>query len=94
MNNLVWKGLLAASTVAAGFVASKLTDQVWRTTGQDDVDPHDPDSPMLQAVAYAALAGLMAAALRTYSMRKAAQYYAKSTGHLPPEVEASRRESA
>ena len=75
--------VLASSAILAGVVATKLTDQIWRTAGQDDIDPADPESPILQAVAYAALTGLIAAAVKTYTSRKAAQYYVNSSGHLP-----------
>lgn len=87
MGSIVWKALAAGSTVLATIVAGKLVDQIWRTAGQDDIDPDDPDSPILHAVAYAALTGLTVAAIRTFTTRKAAQYYANSAGHLPKELE-------
>ena len=72
------EGIEAATVVA---VKVKPGDTV--TAGQDDIDPADPESPILQAVAYAALTGLIAAAVKTYTSRKAAQYYVNSSGHLP-----------
>lgn len=86
VGNIVWKVLAASSAVLAGVVASKVTDQIWRTAGQEDIDPADPESPILQAVAYAALTGLIAAAVKTFTTRKAAQYYENSAGHLPKGV--------
>ena len=65
MGSMVWKALAGASAVIATMVAGKVADQVWRTAGQEDVDPADPDSPMMQAVLYAALTGLVAAGLKT-----------------------------
>lgn len=86
MGSMVWKALAGASAVIATMVAGKVADQLWRTAGQEDVDPADPDSPMMQAVLYAALTGLVAAGLKTFATRKAAQYYENSSGHLPKGV--------
>lgn len=86
MGNIVWKALAASSAVIATMVAGKVADQIWRTAGQEDIDPADPESPLWEAVAYAALTGLIAAAVRTYTTRKAAQYYENSAGHLPKDV--------
>lgn len=83
MGNLTWKILATASALAAGIVASKLADQVWKTAGQDKIDPNDPESPIWQAVAYAAITGLAVGAAKTFATRKAAQYYENSAGHLP-----------
>ncbi|HPF75199.1 DUF4235 domain-containing protein [Phycicoccus elongatus] len=89
MGSIVWKALAASSAVVATLVATKVADQIWKTTGQDDIDPADPESPILQAVAYAALTGLIAAAIKTYTTRKAAEYYENSAGHLPKGLETS-----
>lgn len=87
MGSIVWKALAGGSAVLATVVAGKLAGQIWRTVGQDDIDPADPESPLAEAVVYAALVGLLAAGLKTYATRKAAQYYANSTGHLPKGLE-------
>ncbi len=87
MSNMVWKALAAGSALAAGIIATKVADQIWKTFGQDDIDPTDPDSPIWQAVAYAALTGLAVGAARTFATRKAAAYYEHSSGHLPKEFE-------
>lgn len=83
MGNLVWKVLATGSAVLAGLVASKFADQIWKTAGQDTIDPNDPDSPIWQAVAYAALTGLAVGAAKTFATRKAAAYYEHSAGHRP-----------
>jgi hypothetical protein len=38
-------------------------------------------------VAWAAVSGTMIGIARMLATRKAAHYYAKSTGHLPPELQ-------
>ena len=47
-------------------------------------NPADPDVDMREAVAWAALSGTLIALARMLATRRAAKYYAKSTGHLPP----------
>ncbi len=86
MGSIVWKALAAGSTVIATLVAGRVAEQIWKSTGQDDVNPEDPEAPVLQAVAYAALTGLLVAGLKTFATRKAAQYYENSAGHLPKGV--------
>ena len=44
MGSIVWKALAASSAVVATLVATKVADQIWKTTGQDDIDPADPES--------------------------------------------------
>jgi hypothetical protein len=86
MGSIVWKALAASSALIATMVASKVADQVWKTAGQENVDPDDPESPILQAVLYAALVGLLAGGIKTFTTRKAASYYEHSAGHLPKGV--------
>ncbi|HVK25867.1 MAG TPA: DUF4235 domain-containing protein, partial [Actinokineospora sp.] len=53
-------------------------------SGRDEIhDPRDPRTPAKEAVLFAALTGLAVGAARVVVTRKAAAYYAKSTGHLP-----------
>lgn len=86
MGNLVWKVLGTGSALLAAALAAKVVDQVWDAIGQDQVDPKNPNAPLYQALGYAALTGLAAGAAKTFMTRKAAQYYAKSAGHLPAEL--------
>ncbi|PRY57132.1 uncharacterized protein DUF4235 [Knoellia remsis] len=84
---MVWKILGTGSAIAAGLAATKIADQVWQKAGQDvSIDPKDPDSPVMAALAYAALTGLAAGIARTMATRKAAQFYARSAGHKPAEI--------
>ena len=47
-------------------------------------NPADPDVDVWEAVAWAAVSGTAIALARMLATRKAASYYARSTGHLPP----------
>lgn len=86
MGTLVWKLLGTGGAILAGVVATKVVNAVWAKAGQDEVNPKNPDAPLAKAVAYAAITGLAVGAARTFTARKAAQYYRNSAGHLPKEI--------
>jgi hypothetical protein len=50
-------------------------------------NPEHPDVSMAEAVAFAALSGVMVGLARMLASRKAAEYYRKSTGHLPANLQ-------
>jgi hypothetical protein len=78
----------SGSAVLAGIVANKLVVIIWKTAGRGErPDPRDPRVPWGDAVAFAALTGLAVGAARVIATRKAAQFYEKSSGHLPKAVE-------
>ena len=88
MGTFVWRVLGTGSAILAGVVASKVVQQVWRRAGRDEIlDPRDPRTPWRDAVVFAALTGLAVGAARVLVTRKAAEYYEKTTGHLPPPME-------
>ena len=87
MGSTVWKILGTGSAILAGIAATKVADKVWERAGQDrSINPKDPDSPFMAALAYAALTGLAAGVAKTLVTRKAAKFYAKSAGHKPEAV--------
>ena len=87
MGSMVWKILGTGSAIAAGIAATKVADQLWQRAGRNaGLDPKDPDSPVVEALMYAALTGLAAGIARTMATRKAAQFYARSAGHKPQEI--------
>ena len=88
MGNALWRVLGTGSAIVAGMVANKAITAVWKKAGRDaEIDPRDPDSPIWEALAYAALAGLAMGVARTFATRQAAQIYQRSTGHLPNELQ-------
>lgn len=87
MGSLVWKIVGTGSAVLAGVIANKIVTEAWKRTGRDDqIDPNNPDVPIGQALAFAALTGLAVGAARVLATRQAATYYRRSAGHLPPEL--------
>ncbi len=86
----VWSVMALGSTLASATVAKKALDSTWRAaTGKTPPsNPADPDVDLWEAVAWAALSGTFIALAKMLATRKAAQYYQKSTGDLPPGLRA------
>ena len=82
----VWTIFSLASALTAAAVAKKALNSGWRaaTGKQPPANPADPDVDFKEAVAWAAVSGTLIALARMLAGRKAAHYYARSTGHLPP----------
>ncbi|WP_181310731.1 DUF4235 domain-containing protein [Nocardioides campestrisoli] len=83
-----WTVFSLGSAIAAAAVAKKALNTSWRAaTGKNPpANPADPDVDLWEAVAWAAVSGTAIGLARMLATRKAANYYAKSTGHLPPEL--------
>ena len=83
--------LSAATTSALGAaaLAKKGLNTSWRAaTGKNPPEnPADPDVSIGEAVMWAAVSGTLIGVARMLASRRAAHYYAKSTGHLPPQLE-------
>lgn len=84
VGNMVWKLLGTGSTIAAGIIANKVISVVWKKAGRDSaIDPTNPEIPLGEAIAYAALVGVAVGLARTMTTRQAAAIYQRSAGHLP-----------
>jgi len=85
----VWSVFSLVAALLAATVARKLLNTVWKAaTGKEPpANPADPQVAMAEALAWATLSGTLVAVARMLASRRAAGYYAKSTGHLPPGVE-------
>ncbi len=85
----VWSVFSLAAALGAAAVAKKTLNTGWRAaTGKNPpANPADPDVHVWEAVAWAAVSGTFIALARMLATRRAANYYAKSTGHLPPELQ-------
>ena len=82
----VWSIFSIAAALAAAALAKKALNTSWRAaTGKNPpANPADPDVDLWEAVLWAAVSGTAVQLARMLATRKAANYYAKSTGHLPP----------
>ena len=81
----VWSLMGLAATVGATMAARKAMTTTWKlSTGkQPPSNPEHPDVSMAEAVAWAAASGVAVGLARMFATRKAADYYRRSTGHLP-----------
>jgi hypothetical protein len=80
-------GLVA--TLGATIAARKALTATWKlSTGkQPPSNPEHPDVSMGEAVAWAVASGVAVGLARMLASRKAADYYRRSTGHLPGNLE-------
>jgi hypothetical protein len=85
----VWTVFSLISALAAAAVAKKAIDTGWRAaTGKHPPEnPADPDVQMGEAVAWAVVSGTFVALARMLAQRRAADYYRRSAGRLPPQLE-------
>jgi hypothetical protein len=84
-----WRILGGLSAVLAGVAARKVLVKSWRlATGNDPpANPEAPDTSWQEAVGWAVVSGAAMGVARLLATRKAAAYYRRSTGHLPPGME-------
>jgi Protein of unknown function (DUF4235) len=82
----VWTAFSLVAGLGAAAVTRKLLDRSWRAAAGKNPpeNPADPDVGLGEAVVWSALTGALVALARMVAQRRAANYYARSTGHLPP----------
>jgi thiazole synthase ThiGH ThiG subunit len=85
----IWTAFSVMSALVAAALAKKALDTGWKAaTGKNPpVNPADPDVAMGEAVAWAVVSGTFVALARMLAQRRAANYYTRSAGHLPPQLE-------
>jgi len=85
----LWTAFSLVSALAAAALAKKALDTGWKAaTGKNPPEnPADPDVRMGEAVAWAMVSGTFVALARMLAQRRAADYYRRSAGHLPPQLE-------
>ncbi len=81
-----WSTFSLVAALGAAAVAKKGLDSGWKvaTGKQPPENPADPDVDVWEAVAWAAASGTFVALAKMFAQRRAAGYYLKSTGELPP----------
>lgn len=84
----IWTAFSLASALTAAAVAKKTLDKSWTlATGKKPPEnPADPDVEIWEAVTWAVASGVAVGLARMLAQRRAASYYARSTGHLPPDL--------
>ena len=84
-----WTIFSLASALIAAALAKMAMDKSWRiaTGKRPPENPADPDVEIWEAVLWAALSGTAVGLTRMLAQRRAASYYARSTGHLPAELQ-------
>ncbi len=82
----VWTLFSLVAVLGAAAVTKKALTTSWKAaTGKTPpANPADPDVEVKEAVAWAAVSGALIGLARMAAARRAAGYYKKSTGHLPP----------
>jgi hypothetical protein len=85
----VWSAYALIATLGAGIAARKALTTSWRVaTGKNPPqNPEHPDTSMGEAMAWAVVSGIAVGVARMLASRKAADYYRRSTGHLPANLE-------
>ena len=85
-NSKFYSALSLVAALGAAAVAKKALNTSWRAaTGKNP--PANPDVGLSEAVMWAAVSGTLIAVARMLATRRAASYYARSTGHLPPQLQ-------
>lgn len=85
----IWSAFSLVAALGAASIAKKGLDTGWKaaTGKQPPANPADPDVDVWEAVAWAAASGTFIALAKMFAQRRAANYYARSTGHLPPPLQ-------
>lgn len=94
-NSKVWAVFGAVSAIAGAKVAKKALDSGWKAaTGKEPPkNPENPDVSVWEATTWAALSGTAVALARMLASRRAANYFVKSTGHLPGQLAPDKAKS-
>jgi hypothetical protein len=85
----IWSVYGLAATTAATILARKAMNAGWKvSTGKTPPkNAAHPDVSIGEAVAWATLSGVAVGLARMIASRKAADYYRRSTGHLPKNLQ-------
>jgi hypothetical protein len=82
----VWTILSLVAGLGAAALTRILLDRSWKVAAGKNPpeNPADPDVSLGEAVVWASVTGAAVALARMLAQRRAADYYHRSTGHLPP----------
>ena len=85
----LWAIMAVVSGLGAAKVTNKLLSTGWKaSTGRKPpANPADPDVSIGEAVAWSIATGALVALARMFVQRRAADYFVKSVGRLPKQLE-------
>ena len=81
-----WKLYDKAATTFAGIASARAVDMVWRAAvgRKAPRHPENPEVSWREAATWVVLSGASIQLAKMFATRKAADYWVRSTGHLPP----------
>ena len=81
-----WKVMSRVTDKASGTAGNKLVDASWRaaTGKKPPAKPESPEISLRESVAWTVLSTAGVAVVKTLATRRAAAYFERSTGKLPP----------
>ena len=84
-----WTLFGGLSAIVAGMVARKVVVKFWKLATRNDppANPAHPGTQWRESIPFALASGALVGLARMLATRRAAGYYRKSTGHLPPGME-------
>jgi hypothetical protein len=87
-NSKVWSAMALVSGVGAARVTNLALSKTWKagTRRNPPANPADPDVELWEAVTWSVITGAAVSLARMFAQRRAANYYVKSTGTLPPQL--------
>jgi hypothetical protein len=88
-NSKAWTAMAMVTGIGAARGTNLLLNKFWKTSTKRNppANPADPDVELWEAVAWSAITGAAVALARMAAQRRAAHYYVKSTGQLPPQLQ-------
>jgi len=90
----IWSAFSLVAVLGAAVATKKVLNTSWKAaTGKTPpANPADPDVDVREAVAWATVSGALIGLARMFAARRAAAYYNRSTGQLPPELRKDRQD--
>lgn len=81
-----WKVLSRLTEKVSGKAGDRLVDVSWRaaTGKQPPAKPESPETPLRESLAWVVLSSAGVAVVKSLATRRAAAYFERSTGTLPP----------
>lgn len=85
-----WKLYQKAATTFAGLASARAVDLVWQAAvgRKAPKHPENPDVSWREAATWVVLSGSAIQLAKIFATRKAADYWVRSTGQLPPGMKA------